>query len=421
MKILVIGGGGREHAIAWKLSNSPLVSNVFVAPGNGGTANENKVTNVTLSSPAEISRFIKNNKITYTVIGPEQPLAEGLVDYLLNEKLAVIGPRQNSAMLESSKAFCKDMLVSAKIKTAAYKTFTVAKDAVQYINQKGVPIVIKADGLAAGKGVVVAVNKETALQAIEDIMVKKIYGSAGEKVVIEDCLIGEEASFIVLTDGKNIAPLCSAKDHKRLFDNDQGPNTGGMGVITPSSLITHELQQEVIDKVIAPMINLLNEKMPYKPAYQGFLYAGLMIDKAKNINVLEFNCRLGDPETQPLLMGLDGDLAAIFMQTIAGELNPQAFSGNSKAVGVVLASGGYPLSVQKDEEIFGIKDAEKISDVKVFHAGTKIEEGRLLVNGGRVLCVTAKGGNINLAREKAYLAVGKINFKGMQYRKDIGL
>ena len=427
MKILVIGGGGREHALAWKLAQSPIVSQVICAPGNGGTLREKKITNHPANDIASWLNLATTTAIDLVVVGPEQPLAEGIVDALQDLDIRVIGPRKAAAQLESSKSFAKTMMQKANIPTAPFAIFTDAAAAKNYVCTHGVPIVIKADGLAAGKGVVVAQTLAQANAAIEDMMVNKVFGIAGETIIIEDCLTGEEASFIVLTDGEIVAPFNSAQDHKRLKDGDQGPNTGGMGAYVPAPIVTPAMREKILECVIHPLLRTLastfpqDTKDPKKPLYAGFLYAGVMIDAQGNPNVLEFNCRLGDPETQPLLWGLDTDLAEVLWALTEKKINQNALIQSAGAsIGIVLASGGYPQTVLKDKVIHGVDCASSTPNVKVFHAGTQQDQETLTVKGGRVLCVTARGDNLQQARDCAYAALANIQFEGMQYRQDIG-
>lgn len=431
MKILVIGGGGREHALAWKLAQSAAVREVHCAPGNGGTAAEAKVVNHPANDAGAWLALAKKIQATLVVVGPEQPLAEGLVDALQDEGIRVVGPRQAAARLETSKAFAKMMMHKSGIPTAACHVATDAAEALAYVRERGAPMVIKADGLAAGKGVVIAQTLAEAEAAIEQMMVEKIFGDAGRTVVLENCLQGEEASFIVLTDGKIVAPFSSSQDHKRLRDGDQGPNTGGMGAYSPAPIVTPAMRDRILDRVIHPLLHTLNRECPdrlghpHKRLYAGFLYAGVMIAADGTPNVLEFNCRLGDPETQPLMMGLSADLAETLMALTEGELHETALTPKDEAkhgatIGVVLASGGYPHSVLLDKEIEGLDQAAQVPGVKVFHAGTKQVGNQVLVSGGRVLCVTAQGDTLRQARDAAYRAADMIHFEGRQLRHDIG-
>lgn len=419
MKVLVVGSGGREHAIAWRLSQSPRVSEVFVAPGNGGTALTPSLKNIALSKKEELAQFVKDNQIAFTVVGPEAPLADGIVDTFRAQGLAIFGPTQAAAQLESSKDFAKAFMVRHHIPTAAYATFTNAEQAHQYVNAQGAPIVIKADGLAAGKGVVVAETLEQAHQAIDDMLGGGKLGSAGARVVIEGFLKGEEASFIVMVDGKNVLPLASSQDHKRQLDNDQGPNTGGMGAYSPAPIVSDVLHQRIMNEVIYPTVQGMAAD---GIEYTGFLYAGLMIDEGEDatrpINVLEFNCRMGDPETQPIMMRIRNDFADVVEKAIAGQLNQAQIDWDPRTtLGVVMAAANYPASPRTGDVITGIPVPNE--NCVTFHAGTKLEGEQLRTSGGRVLCVTAIGDTVAQARETAYATVAQIKFEGAQYRKDI--
>lgn len=419
MKVLVVGSGGREHAIAWRLSQSPRVSEVFVAPGNGGTALTPSLKNIALSKKEELAQFVKDNQIAFTVVGPEAPLADGIVDTFRAQGLAIFGPTQAAAQLESSKDFAKAFMVRHHIPTAAYATFTNAEQAHQYVNAQGAPIVIKADGLAAGKGVVVAETLEQAHQAIDDVLGGGKLGSAGARVVIEGFLKGEEASFIVMVDGKNVLPLASSQDHKRQLDNDQGPNTGGMGAYSPAPIVSDVLHQRIMNEVIYPTVQGMAAD---GIEYTGFLYAGLMIDEGEDatrpINVLEFNCRMGDPETQPIMMRIRNDFADVVEKAIAGQLNQAQIDWDPRTtLGVVMAAANYPASPRTGDVITGIPVPNE--NCVTFHAGTKLEGEQLRTSGGRVLCVTAIGDTVAQARETAYATVAQIKFEGAQYRKDI--
>lgn len=426
MKCLVIGSGGREHALCWKLARSPQVSEVHCAPGNGGTADEEKVINHPAHGIAQWLALARNLRPDLIVVGPEAPLAEGIVDLLQADNFRVIGPRKAAAQLETSKAFAKSMMELSGIPTAQYRRFTDPRAALQFVRERGAPIVIKADGLASGKGVVVAHDLPMAEHAIEELMVKKIYGNAGEVLVVEDCLVGEEASFIVLTDGKTVAPFNSSQDHKRLLNEDLGPNTGGMGAYSPAPIIDSAMKNKVMEQVIDPLLATLQKQFPentapQKKLYAGFLYAGLMIGDDGIPRVLEFNCRLGDPETQALMVGLQSDLAVALNDLLNGELREDALQAHQGAtLGVVIASGGYPQRVLKDKPIYGLQYANSFPNVKIFHGGTIWREDRLVVSGGRVLCVTAQGDTIAQAHRHAYAAIQHIKFEGMQYRSDIG-
>jgi phosphoribosylamine---glycine ligase len=416
MKLLVIGSGGREHAIAWKLAHSPRVQKVFVAPGNGGTASENGLENVAISEIAELIAFAKKENIHLTVVGPEAALAAGAVDAFRQAGLRVFGPTRAAAQLESSKDFAKSFMVRHKIPTALHRTFQSVDLAKAFISKRGAPIVIKADGLAAGKGVVVAASVEEGHAAVESMMRQKSFGEAGARVVVEEFLQGEEVSFIVMSDGTNVLPLATSQDHKRLRDGDQGPNTGGMGAYSPAPIVTPKLHARVMREIILPAIQgMAQEGLPYT----GFLYAGLMIDQAGNPRTLEFNCRLGDPETQPILLRLKSDLLELIERALGGTLGQvEADWDRRAALGVVLAAHGYPDEPRKGDAITGLPAATQ--DCRVFHAGTRLDDKTLLTSGGRVLCVTALGDSVRMARSRAYDVVDRIRFDGMQYRKDIG-
>lgn len=422
-KVLVIGSGGREHALAWALLRSPNVRHVYVAPGNGGTIYMRGVTNMGLTDTNELIQFVKDNDIDLTVVGPEAPLAHGIVDAFQSAGLRIFGPNQASAQLESSKDYAKAFMIRHGIPTAAYGTFTDPKAAHDYIDTQGAPIVVKADGLAAGKGVVVATSTEEAHAAVDSMLGDGSLGAAGARVVIEECLMGEEASFIVMADGQHILPLASSQDHKRLLDDDQGPNTGGMGAYSPAPVVTEVIHARIMREVIEPTIaGMAKDGLPYT----GFLYAGVMIgagdDATRPIKVLEFNCRMGDPETQPILMRLQSDLLEPIEAAIDGRLNDVTLDWDPRtALGVVMASAGYPTEPRTGDSIVDQSTAEqKHPDVVVFHAGTVMQRGELLTSGGRVLCVTALGDSVQTARELAYARIANIEFEGAQYRTDIG-
>jgi len=418
MKILLIGSGGREHALAWKMARSPRVQKVFVTPGNGGTANQKNegIENLPISDLQELADFAKREQIAFTVVGPEAPLAAGIVDVFRNHGLRIFGPTQLAAQLESSKDFSKAFMKRHGIPTADYQTFSNASEAHNYIDQKGAPIVIKADGLAAGKGVVVAMSLPEAHMAVDMMLSDNKLGNAGARVVIEEFLIGEEASFIVLVDGKNVVPLATSQDHKRLHDGDQGPNTGGMGAYSPAPLVTPQIHARAMREVIMPTI--LGMKADGIP-YTGFLYAGLMINPDGRIKTLEFNCRMGDPETQPIMARLESDLVDALDKAIDGKLDAVELKWDRRiALGVVLAAHQYPDTPRSGDRISGIP--APTNDQIVFHAGTKIHDGNLLTSGGRVLCVVGLADTVKAAQQKAYSAVQQIHFDGMQYRKDIG-
>jgi phosphoribosylamine---glycine ligase len=416
MKLLVIGSGGREHAIAWRLANSPRVQKVFVAPGNGGTGTENGVENVALAGTRELIDFCKREHIHLTVVGPEAPLAAGLVDAFQHAGLKVFGPTRAAAQLESSKDYAKSFMQRHGIPTAAYASFTSANEAKAYVAKRGGPIVVKADGLAAGKGVVVAQSAAEANAAIDAMLTEKRFGEAGARVVIEDFLQGEEASFIVMCDGTHVLALATSQDHKRLRDGDQGPNTGGMGAYSPAPIVTPKVHARVMREIILPTVQgMAADGHPYT----GFLYAGLMIDAAGNPKTLEFNCRLGDPETQPILLRLKSDLLELIERALEGRLDQAEAEWDRRcALGVVMAAGGYPDEPRKGDRIEGLpKPAE---DCRVFHAGTALKDGAVVTSGGRVLCATALGDSLKMARARAYEAVDAIRFDGMQFRRDIG-
>ncbi len=416
MKVLVIGSGGREHALAWKLAQSPRMHKVFVAPGNGGTALEPEVENVPLAGVPEMVEFARRENIQLTVVGPEAPLAEGVVDAFRAAGLKIFGPTQAAAQLESSKDFAKAFMVRHNIPTARYQTFTDVAAAHAYVDAEGAPIVIKADGLAAGKGVVVAQTLAEAHAAIDDMLSGNKLGSAGARVVIEECLLGEEASFIVMVDGEHVLALASSQDHKRLQDGDAGPNTGGMGAYSPAPVVTPQMHARIMREVINPTVaGMAKDGLPYT----GFLYAGVMIGDDGRIKVLEFNCRMGDPESQPIMMRLKSDLVTLVEHAADGKLDKiEAEWDRRTALAVVLAAANYPESPRKGDVIEGLpKDAE---DLHVFHAGTQLAEGKLRTSGGRVLAVTALGDSVKMAQKRAYDAVAQIRFDGMQYRRDIG-
>ncbi|WP_115719865.1 phosphoribosylamine--glycine ligase [Gallaecimonas mangrovi] len=416
MKVLVIGGGGREHALAWKAAQSEEVETVFVAPGNAGTALEPKLENVNVAGNEALVQFAKDNHIELTIVGPEAPLVDGVVDAFRAEGLAIFGPTQAAAQLEGSKAFSKDFLARHNIPTAQYRTFTEVEPALAYLEERGAPIVVKADGLAAGKGVIVALSLDDAKAAVKDMLSGNAFGDAGARVVIEDFLDGEEASFIVMVDGNNVTPMATSQDHKRVGDGDTGPNTGGMGAYSPAPVVTTEVYRRIMDEVIYPTVEGMKaDGIPYT----GFLYAGLMIDHDGAPKVIEFNCRFGDPETQPIMMRLKSDLVKLCLAATAGELDkfPSANWDERPAVGVVMAAANYPASPQKGDAISGL-DAVPPT-VKVFHAGTKEQDGKVITSGGRVLCVTALGDSVLAAQHNAYAGVGAIQWDGAFFRTDI--
>jgi phosphoribosylamine--glycine ligase len=425
MKVLVIGGGGREHALAWRLSQANRVSRVFVAPGNGGTRLDPRFNCIDISEPAALRAWAAQEKIALTVVGPEAPLAAGVVDEFRAHGLRIFGPTRAAAQLESSKAFSKAFMKRHKIPTADYEAFTDAAAAHAYVDARGAPIVVKADGLAAGKGVVVAMTAAEAHEAIDFMLLDNKFGvvhndgadgQALPRVVIEEFLQGEEASFIVMCDGKNVTALATSQDHKRLLDGDQGPNTGGMGAYSPAPIVTAEVHARAMREIILPTIRgMEKDGIPYT----GFLYAGLMIDATGHPKTLEFNCRMGDPETQPIMMRLKSDLFEVFWHATGGTLDQVDLQWDRRvALGVVLAAHGYPLAPRKGDRIDGIPP--EAPDAVVFHAGTALDAGELRTSGGRVLCVTVLADSVKLAQQRAYEVASKVRFDGVQYRKDIG-
>ncbi|MCJ0763355.1 phosphoribosylamine--glycine ligase [Variovorax terrae] len=420
MKVLVIGGGGREHALAWKLSASPKVQAVYVAPGNGGTALNSRLENINITDVQALRSWAATEKIALTVVGPEAPLAAGVVDEFRRHGLRIFGPTQAAAQLESSKAFSKAFMKRHGIPTAAYETFSDAQAAHAYVDAQGAPIVVKADGLAAGKGVVVAMTAAEAHEAIDFMLLDNTLGvthnEGGARVVIEEFLTGEEASFIVLCDGRNVTPLATSQDHKRLLDADQGPNTGGMGAYSPAPVVTPDIHARAMREVILPTLKgMEKDGIPYT----GFLYAGLMISPSGQVKTLEFNCRLGDPETQPIMMRLKSDLFDVLMAATAQGLDQLELQWDRRpALGVVMAAHGYPLAPRKGDVIGGLPGDE--DDAVVFHAGTAARDGATVTSGGRVLCVTALGDSVKAAQQRAYEVVQRIHFDGAQYRRDIG-
>jgi phosphoribosylamine---glycine ligase len=420
VNVLIIGGGGREHALAWKVAASPRVARVYVAPGNGGTAREPGVTSVARNSIPEWVEFAKSDQVALTIVGPEAPLAAGTVDAFRAAGLRIFGPTQAAAQLESSKEFAKAFMQRHGIRTARYQSFTDPAAARAYVAERGAPIVVKADGLAAGKGVVVAATLAEANAAVDAMLVGGAVGAAGSRIVVEDFVAGEEASFIVMTDGRNVLPLASSQDHKRLYEGDVGPNTGGMGAYSPAPIVTPAVHARIMREVIQPAVNgMAADGIPYV----GFLYAGVMIDADGNPSVLEFNCRLGDPETQPIMVRLRSDLLDLVDHALHGTLDRAAAEWDRRvALGVVLAAHGYPEQPRIGAAIEGLEriTAETHPDCKLFHAGTAVENGKIVVAGGRVLCVTALGDSIRQAQRAAYATVAEIHFDGMQYRKDIG-
>jgi phosphoribosylamine--glycine ligase len=416
MNVLVVGSGGREHALAWKIAQSPRVGKIFVAPGNAGTAREAGLTNVALTAIPELVAFATAERIALTVVGPEAPLAAGIVDAFQAAGLKVFGPTQSAAQLESSKDFAKAFMARHRIPTAAYQTFTDATAAHAYVDARGAPIVVKADGLAAGKGVVVAATATEAHAAIDAMLVGNRLGDAGARVVIEDSLVGEEASFIVMADGRHVLPLASSQDHKRLLDGDLGPNTGGMGAYSPAPVVTPAIHARIMREIILPAVNgMAADGLPYT----GFLYAGVMIDAQGNPRTLEFNCRLGDPETQPILMRLKTDLVELLQHAVNATLDlADAEWDRRAALGVVLAAANYPEQPRIGDAIAGLDNVG--TDCKVFHAATALAGDTVVTGGGRVLCVTALGETVRQAQRAAYATVADIRFDGMQFRTDIG-
>lgn len=420
MNILVIGSGGREHALAWKIAQSPHASQVFVAPGNAGTALASDLTNVALDDAGELIAFAHTRDVALTVVGPEAPLAAGIVDAFRAAGLKIFGPSRAAAQLESSKDYAKSFMHRYGIPTAHHRTFRAAGDAHAYIDERGAPIVVKADGLAAGKGVVVAMSCAEAHAAIEMMLVDNAMGQAGARVVVEDCLAGEEASFIVMVDGTHVLPLASSQDHKRLRDGDQGPNTGGMGAYSPAPVVTPEMHARIMREIIHPaVLGMTADGVPYT----GFLYAGVMIGDDGTPTVLEFNCRMGDPETQPIMARLRSDLLPPLLHGVDGTLDQAEVVWDRRpALGVVLAAHGYPDHPRHGEAITGLERIASAMhpDVLVFHGGTKLVDGVPVVSGGRALCVTALGDSLKVAQRAAYAAIAEVSFAGMQYRRDIG-
>ncbi|MGH8758898.1 MAG: phosphoribosylamine--glycine ligase [Burkholderiales bacterium] len=416
MNLLVVGSGGREHALAWRLGQSPRIGRVYVAPGNAGTAREDGLFNVPITSIPELVDFARKESIALTVVGPEVPLSQGIVDAFRTAGLKIFGPTRQAAQLESSKDFAKAFMLANGIPTAAYATFSDAKAARDYVRQQGAPTVIKADGLAAGKGVVVAMTLEAAHAAIDMMLVDNGMGAAGARVVIEEFLEGEEASFIVMVDGKHVLPLASSQDHKRLLDGDHGPNTGGMGAYSPAPVLTPTIHARVMREVIQPVVAGMGKQ---GTPYTGYLYAGLMIRPDGDTKVLEFNCRMGDPETQPIMMRLKSDLFTLIEHAVNGTLkNIEVEWDRRVALGVVMAAAGYPDNPRKGDEITGLPRAG--DDFHVFHAGTALVGGKVVVDGGRVLCVTALGDTVRVAQRRAYEIAEGIQFAGRQMRRDIG-
>lgn len=419
MNVLIIGSGGREHALAWKAAQSPQVEKVFVAPGNAGTLLDNKLANVSIDilDFSRLADFAEANDVGLTIVGPEVPLVAGIVDFFNERKLPCFGPTKDAAQLEGSKAFTKDFLARHKIPTAEYQNFTEVEPALAYLREKGAPIVVKADGLAAGKGVIVAETLAQAEEAVRDMLSGNAFGDAGCRVVIEEFLAGEEASFIVMVDGKNILPMATSQDHKRVGDGDTGPNTGGMGAYSPAPVVTQAVHDRVMQEIIRPTVDGMAAE---GNDYTGFLYAGLMIDASGAPKVIEYNCRFGDPETQPIMLRLQSDLVALCLAALKGDLDKVTADWDERAsIGVVLAAGGYPGDYNKGDVISGLP-TEEVSGEKVFHAGTTNKDGKVVTNGGRVLCATALGKTVSEAQQRAYELAAKIHWDGVFYRKDIG-
>lgn len=420
MRVLIIGSGGREHALGWKVAQNPNVETVFIAPGNAGTALEPKLENVNISveSISELVALANQKQIELTIVGPEVPLVLGVVDAFREAGLPIFGPTQAAAQLEGSKAFTKDFLARHQIPTAAYANFTEIEPALAYVREQGAPIVVKADGLAAGKGVIVAMTLQEAEDAIKDMLAGNAFGNAGSRVVIEEFLDGEEASFIVMVDGENVLPMATSQDHKRVGDKDTGPNTGGMGAYSPAPVVTAEIHDRVMQEVIYPTVRgMAAEGNPYT----GFLYAGLMIDAAGTPKVIEYNCRFGDPETQPIMMRMQSDLVELCFAAIDGKLDQMESKWDPRAsIGIVLAAGGYPADYAKGDVISGLTQQE-VEGEKIFHAGTANNAaGDVVTNGGRVLCATALGNSVSEAQQRAYALAKQVSWNGMFYRNDIG-
>jgi len=420
MKILVIGNGGREHALAWSLAKSPRVSEVFVAPGNAGTAREPGITNAPVKTDDidGLLQFAQKNQIELTVVGPETPLVAGVVDRFSDAGLACFGPRAAAAQLEGSKAFCKDFMVRHGIPTAEYKAFSDLEPALNYVNSCKIPVVIKADGLAAGKGVVICDNRKFAAATVQSMLADKAFGDASSRIVIEEFLEGEEASFIGLVDGTHVLPFASSQDHKARDDGDLGPNTGGMGAYSPAPVVTDEVAARAMEQVMLPTVDGMQKD---GTPYVGFLYAGLMVSPDGSLKVLEFNCRMGDPETQPIMARLSSDLVELIEAALTGNLDSATANWDSRvALGVVLAAGGYPLAYENGDVISGLPDPAGEIDTKVFHAGTSEKEGAVVTAGGRVLCAVALAGSVTEAQQKAYALTHSIDWNNVYYRSDIG-
>ncbi|MDE1220622.1 phosphoribosylamine--glycine ligase [Vibrio aestuarianus] len=420
MRVLIIGSGGREHALGWKVAQNSQVETVFIAPGNAGTALEPKLENVNIGveSISELVEFAKQKQIELTIVGPEVPLVLGVVDAFREARLPIFGPTQAAAQLEGSKAFTKDFLARHQIPTGAYANFTEIDPALAYVREQGAPIVVKADGLAAGKGVIVAMTLQEAEDAIKDMLAGNAFGNAGSRVVIEEFLDGEEASFIVMVDGENVLPMATSQDHKRVGDKDTGPNTGGMGAYSPAPVVTAEIHDRVMQEVIYPTVRGMAAE---GNRYTGFLYAGLMIDAAGTPKVIEYNCRFGDPETQPIMMRMQSDLVELCLAAIDGKLDQMESKWDPRAsIGIVLAAGGYPADYAKGDVISGLPQQE-VEGEKIFHAGTTNNDaGDVVTNGGRVLCATALGNSVSEAQQRAYALTKQVSWNGMFYRNDIG-
>ncbi len=417
MKVLVVGSGGREHSLVWKIAQSPKVSKIYCAPGNAGISQQAIITALKANDLNGLLTFALKEKIELTIVGPEEPLTKGIVDLFESKGLSIFGSSQKAAEIEGSKAFAKEMMKKYHIPTATYEIFEDQKEAVKYIHKQEVPMVVKADGLAVGKGVIICNTEEEAIQSIDQIMVKKIFGEAGNRVVIEECLRGEEASYLAFTDGKVILPMASSQDHKAIFDGDKGPNTGGMGAYSPAPVVTDQVHERIMKEILKPMIQgMAEEGRPYR----GILYAGLMINEGIP-KVLEFNARFGDPETQPVLMRMKGDIVPVLEACIKGNLSQCEIEWDSRAsVCVVMASKGYPGDYEKGKVIKGLEEVFRMKDVYVFHAGTGLKDDQIVTNGGRVLGVTGLGKDIESAIKRTYQAVKKISWEGVYYRTDIG-
>lgn len=416
MKVLIIGSGGREHALAWKIAQSPKIKKIFIAPGNGGTDLENNIENIDLTKTEDLINFAVKQKIDLTVVGPEAPLAIGIVDSFKKNNLTIFGPTKAAAQLESSKEFSKEFMARHNIPTAKFATFEDPQSAHEYLNNNPAPIVIKADGLASGKGVVVAMTDKDAHEAVDAMLNDKLFGNAGTKIIIEEFLTGEEASFIVICDRSTILPLDSSQDHKRLLDNDEGPNTGGMGAYSPAPLVTDEINKKIMDQVITPTVNGMKQE---GIEFTGFLYAGIIVDQHNNIKTLEFNCRMGDPETQPILFRMQGDLFSVLYNAAKNKLHEVEINWDDEhAITIVMACENYPVQPILGSEINLPQTQEK--NTYIFHAGTIIKNHKLITSGGRVLGITAKAKTLEVAKNKAYGVVKEINFNGAQFRTDIG-